>query len=144
MTCLRSRVPRKAASPASTPRPGRRLAAGRGHVLRPLRFLLSSLQKSLKSPPYAHTSAEHGSDRSKFKGRCGRGSSDGIRGQATPANPHFLGRHPRGSAYDAGCFDRTLAARPTVSRAVAVCPRDYVLVVRDAPGRRERPVRLVG
>src|SRR6266568_8406261 len=83
MTCLRSRVPRKGASPASTPRPGRRLAAGRGHVLRPPRFLLSSLQKSLKSPPYAHTSAEHGSDRSKFKGRCGGGSSDGIRGQAT-------------------------------------------------------------
>src|SRR5712675_3672313 len=107
MTCLRSRVPRKAASPASTPRPGRRLAAGRGHVLRPPRFLLSSLQKSLKSPPYAHTSAEHGSDRSKFKGRCGGGSSDGIRGQATPANPDFLGRHARGSADDAGCFDRT-------------------------------------
>src|SRR5260221_10327334 len=51
MTCLRSRVPRKAASPASTPRPGRRLAAGRGHVLRPSPFLLSSLQKTLKSPP---------------------------------------------------------------------------------------------
>ncbi len=36
-----------------------------------------------------------------------------------------------------------LAGRQTVSGAVAVCPRDYVLVVRDAPGRRERPVRLV-
>jgi len=36
-----------------------------------------------------------------------------------------------------------LAGRQTVSGAVAVCPRDYVLFVRDAPGRRERPLRLV-